>query len=229
MSIAGENYWPRYQTPVRGRAAVAVRPKIDRKTLLLLALFLGVPAVLFITLKFAVIEFYAAKRQPSATEQPIVSTPATPDVTAAIGIDPGWAKLDPAYRAYKVSIEDDNSLKLNNRPGRLYGLQVIPRSKICTYANGGRWACGQRAYIALINVIGSTTIDCREKDKGAPIDIDAPRTYICHLPGTDLAELMLREGWGTMQKGVTDPRYIEAAATAHKRQAGMWRPLPSSP
>lgn len=194
----------------------------------LLALFFGVPAILFIGLKLVAIQFAAAKRGSAEPDRTIVSTPVPPESVAAIDVDTSWVNLDPAYRAYKVTIGDDSSLKLNNRPARLYGLDVIPRSKICTYANGDRWACGQRAYVALINAMGSTTIDCREKDKGAPINADAPRTFICHL-GTDLAELMLRQGWGTVQEGVVDARYAAAAAAARVRQAGMWRPLPSSP
>lgn len=229
MSTVGGNYWPHYPTPVPDRKSVAAYPKLNRKTVRLLAAFFAVPALLFIALKLSAIEFAAAKRSPGVTAAPVTASPPATEGKGSIDIDLSWSKLDPAYRAYKATIEDDNSLKLNNRPARLYGFQVIPRSKICTYANGERWACGQRAYVAMLNAMGSTTIDCREKDKGAPIDVDTPRNFICHLPGTDLAELMLRQGWGTVQDGLVDPRYVEAAAIARARQAGMWRQLPSNP
>lgn len=216
MSTADGGYWPHFPTPVPDRASIRARPRIDRKTLRLLTLFFGIPAALFIALKLAAIPFAAAKRGA-----------ALPDQTGARDVT-DWAKLDPAYRAYKVTIESDSSLTLNSEPARLYGIDVIPRSKTCVYANGERWACGQRAYVALISTMGSTSIDCREIDRETPIDADGRRSFICRL-GTDLAELMLREGWGTVQKGVTEPRYAVAAVTARARQAGMWRRLPSSP
>lgn len=216
MRSADGKFWPHFPTPVPIRVSVCARRPIDRKTLRHLALFFGVPALLFIALKLAAVQFAAAKRGP-----------AVPDRTGSIDVT-NWSRLDPAYRAYKVTIGDDSGLTLNNEPARLYGFDVIPRSKTCAYANGDRWACGQRAYIALISAMASTTIDCRETDREAPIDADGRQTFICHL-GTDLAELMLRQGWGTVQKGVGEPRYVAAAETARMRQAGMWRPLPSSP
>lgn len=193
----------------------------------LLTLFFGVPAVLFIALKVAAIQFAAANRGGAVPEQAVASKATAPEETGPIDVT-NWTRLDPAYRAHKVAIGDDSSLMLNNEPARLYGFDVIPRSKTCAYTNGDRWACGQRAYVALINAMGATTIDCRETHRQALTSADGRRSFICHL-GTDLAELMLSQGWGTVQEGVIDPRYLAAAETARIRRAGMWRPLPSSP
>lgn len=228
MRTAGEDHCAHFPIPVPDRESLRARAKIDRKAIRMLALFFGVPTVLFIGLKLVTMPFADAKRVFGGLEQAAGSKPGAPGTRPAIVIGTTWVNLDPAYRAYKVTIGDDSSLKLDDRPARLYGLDVIPRSKTCTYANGERWACGQRAYIALIDTMGSTTVDCRETNTGAPINADAPQSFICRL-GTDLAELMLRQGWGTMQTGVIEKNYAAAAATARARQAGMWRPLPSSP
>lgn len=227
MRIAGGNYQTRF-------GARADRPawlrrlqklKLDRKLATLLVLLCAVPITMFVLVKAASVYFAPT----SATPPPLKTAPAaSPPVAAAAPTDnlTTWTTLEPAYRAYKVAISEDSSLKLNGRPAQLYGFRVIPRTTICTYANGDRWACGQRAYIALLNLVGSTTIDCLEKNKGVPIDIDTPRSFECRLPGTDIAELMLTEGWGTTEPGVTEPRYQNAAARARLMKAGMWQTQP---
>lgn len=226
MSIAGRSYSSRFQFRFARSAWPAIQIKLGWKGATLLILFLLLPMVIYAGLKLAAMVFEPADgpaQHPAAVEpQPAAGQ------TVPTNIDLSWTHLEPVYRSYEVIVEEDSSLKLNGRPARLYGFQAIPRQKICTYANGERWACGQRAYVALINVMGRTTVDCREKNKGAPMDINAPRTYTCQLPGTDLTELMLKEGWGTVQNGVSDPRYWAAAAAAQTRQNGMWRPLPTS-
>jgi endonuclease YncB( thermonuclease family) len=79
----------------------------------------------------------------------------------------------------------------------------------------------------MINAMGSTSVDCQERTNIAPTDAGAPRSYTCRLPGTDLSELMLKEGWATVEPGATDLRYFQAAASARALKTGMWRRLPS--
>jgi hypothetical protein len=38
---------------------------------------------------------------------------------------------------------------------------------------------------------------------------------------------MLREGWGSLANGVTEQRYMDAAAAALANKAGMWSLQPS--
>lgn len=127
-----------------------------------------------------------------------------------------WNDLEPAYKSYKIQVGNDNSLQANQQTIELYGISILPRNQICSYRSGERWACGQRAYIALLNVLGAGTEDCR------PQKTDQPRIVICRIAGSDIAELMLREGWGSLPHGVTEQRYIDAAAAASTTKAGMW-------
>lgn len=139
---------------------------------------------------------------------------AGPDVTAS------WSDLEPAYESFKIQVDNDNSLEANQQAIELYGISILPRSRICSYQSGERWACGQRAYIALLNILGAATVDCRPQQK------EKPRTVVCRLGGSDIAELMLREGWGSLGNGVTEQRYREAAGAASTNKAGMWSLLP---
>ncbi len=131
-----------------------------------------------------------------------------------------WTDLKPAYRTYKIEINSDSSLQADKQAIELYGVKILARNQICKYRNGEKWACGQRAYVALVNVLGSKSADCR------PHDTSRPSTLICQLAGTDIGEMMLREGWASLVNGVRDKDYISAAADAFKYKTGMWRVQP---
>lgn len=150
-------------------------------------------------------------------------TPTAEMVNANVGPDltSNWTRLEPAYKSYKIQIGNDNSLQTDQQAIELYGVTILPRSQICTYRSGERWACGQRAYVALLNIFGAATVDCK------PQQINQPRTVVCRIGGSDIAELMLREGWGNLATGITDPYYTNAAAAAVNRKTGMWSLQPS--
>lgn len=139
----------------------------------------------------------------------------TINVKPELGL-PTWINLEPAYKSFKIQVGNDNTLRTEQHAVELYGINILPRSQICTYRSGERWACGQRTYIALLNILGTATVDCRPKQK------NQPHIVVCHLGGRDIAELMLREGWATLAIGVTDHNYIAAAATASGSKSGMW-------
>lgn len=151
------------------------------------------------------------------------AAPATETVNANVGPDlmSNWTRLEPAYKSYKILVGNDNSLQTDQQSVELYGVTILPRSQICTYRSGERWACGQRAYVALLNIFGAATVDCK------PQQINQPRTVVCRLGGSDIAELMLREGWGNLANGITDQYYANAAAAAVNRKTGMWSIQPS--
>jgi endonuclease YncB( thermonuclease family) len=165
---------------------------------------------------------FKARSTPSPTaitkaSEAIRSNPTVKTINAKAEADPSnWATLEPAYRSFRIQVGNDNSLQTDRHAVELYGINILPRSRICTYASGERWACGQRTYIALLNILGASTVDCRPPKKSQP------HILICHLGGRDIAELMLREGWATLANGVTDKNYIAAAATASRSKSGMW-------
>jgi endonuclease YncB( thermonuclease family) len=90
------------------------------------------------------------------------------------------------------------------------------RSQICTYRNGERWACGQQAYIALLNFIGSAPLGCRSEDTSKPTVV------ICRLIDKDVSAWMLANGWAYLEKGVTERLYVDAATTGYYAKAGVW-------
>jgi endonuclease YncB( thermonuclease family) len=119
-----------------------------------------------------------------------------------------------------VRIAPDGALRTADRTIRLYGVAAPIRSQVCTYRNGERWACGQRAYIALLNFVGSTTIACRIKDT------EQPELFACRLAGIDIGEWMLRNGWAYLADGIRDSDYVAAAQAGSMSKLGVWADSP---
>lgn len=239
MSAADGNYASGFDGTAKWRPPQTSDPSafkastyIDKKMVVGLAVFVGLSLGLIFAVKTLVGGHESGARPAVLAKAPSGATTNSsrlPAATAEQSVDTGWERLDAPYRNYKVTIEGDSSIKLDGRPAKLYAFNVLPRTRICAYANGERWACGQRAYIALLNIMGSTTIDCRPTKFAALINIETTDTFTCRLPGTDISELLLREGWGTLDGGVVEERYIDAAAAAYQFKTGMWTQTPKTP
>ena len=156
--------------------------------------------------------------------------PAPPSHQASASKDavPGQPKnsarvLTPTTLNYfRVNVALDGTLRTDKHTFHLYGANIPGREYTCTYHNGQRWACGLRAYVALLNIVGSAPIECRPKDALKP------EVVICHNGNIDLSEWMLKNGWARLQKGVTDERYVEAARAASTAKIGMWLEAPET-
>lgn len=230
MSFAVGNFSSRLADLGGHRLERARHIYFNKKTANALITLLAIIGVLYIGGKTLLRTYLALDNASQTTKASANSAKAFPQnapTDIAANEVPQWGTLRPAFRAYKVTIENDSSIKLDGKTARLYAFNVLPRSRICSYSNGERWACGQRAYIALLNVIGSAgTIDCQQKNVGTPADVDTARTFICRLAATDIAALLLGEGWGVLDSSVTEAQYIDAAAAARRFKTGMWTLLP---
>jgi endonuclease YncB( thermonuclease family) len=132
----------------------------------------------------------------------------------------GWTSLAEAYQVYAVHIAADSTLLSDDGTIQLYGIKMPNRSQVCTYQTGDRWACGQRAYIALLNFVGRTTIACRLRNS------DQAGVFVCKLAGIDIGRWLLRNGWATLADGVADKSYVAAANEGLTLKVGMWVSAP---
>jgi endonuclease YncB( thermonuclease family) len=155
----------------------------------------------------------AAPPAPASDTQPVPPQPAK--ISDSL-LPQGWTSLAEAYQPYAVRVAADGTLLGDNGPIQLYGVRVPIRSQVCTYQTGERWACGQRAYIALLNFVGKTTIACRLRNS------DQAGVFVCKLAGINIGQWLLRSGWATLADGVTDKRYVAAADEGVKSKSGMW-------
>lgn len=117
---------------------------------------------------------------------------------------------------YRVHVALDSTLQAGKHTFHLYAANVPGREGTCTYRDGRRWACGLRAYVALLNLVGSAAIECHPKDASKPDFV------ICHKGAIDLSEWMLEHGWARLHPGVTDKRYVAAVQAAKAAKVGIW-------
>jgi endonuclease YncB( thermonuclease family) len=121
-----------------------------------------------------------------------------------------------AVRFESVHVDTSGSVRADGHDLDLYGAVLVRRSRICTSAEGSRWACGQQAFVALRNLLDGRSITCSFKHATVP-----PKA-ICLIGETDIANILLTQGWAEIADGVTDAVYVEAATSAQNNKAGIW-------
>jgi endonuclease YncB( thermonuclease family) len=135
---------------------------------------------------------------------------ATPRAAEVLFSQEGEVRFQKAY------VHQDGSILADGYRLDLYGAMLIRRNRICASADGARWACGQRAYMALRALLAGRPITCSFKQIGVP-----PKA-VCSMDGQDMAQLLLREGWAELPIDVTYQPYVEASKLAHSRGLGIW-------
>jgi endonuclease YncB( thermonuclease family) len=119
-------------------------------------------------------------------------------------------------RFQHVRIDPNGVIYADGHRLNLYGAVLIGRNRICTSSEGARWACGQRAFVALRNLMEGKSITCMFKH------VTEPPKAACSIGDKDVAQFLLSEGWADLQEGVTEDIYVEAHTSAQSRKAGIW-------
>jgi endonuclease YncB( thermonuclease family) len=119
-------------------------------------------------------------------------------------------------RFQETYVHQNGSIRADGHNLDLYGAMLIRRDRICASAEGARWTCGQRAYMALRALLAGRPITCSFKQ------ISVPPKAVCSMDGQDIAQFLLREGWAELPIDVTDQAYVEASELAHSRGLGIW-------
>ena len=81
---------------------------------------------------------------------------------------------------------------------------------------GARWACGQRAFMAIRALLDGKSITCSFKH------ISEPPKAVCSIENSDVAQFLLSEGWAELAAGIEDKAYVEASESARSKGAGIW-------
>ena len=115
----------------------------------------------------------------------------------------------------RARVEAGGTIRADGHNLDLYGMQLVRRNRICA-PEGARWACGQRAFIAMRGLLEGQSISCSFiAAAGSP-------KAVCWIGDTDVTQWLLSQGWAELAEGVTDETYAEAAASAQRRKAGIW-------
>jgi len=131
-----------------------------------------------------------------------------------------FANPDPYSELLSVpdNVRADNgaAFEIDRQGFRIAKIDVPPTSAVCTNPDGIRWACGQRARMALRLLIAGKTLRCRPMQKGSsevPVD--------CVLGSKSIAAALIEGGWAVPVPPVDDS-LAKSLAEAQSKRAGAW-------
>jgi len=161
----------------------------------------------------------------SATAQ----TPAIRDVTP-LGVTRVYRSndtpVDNSRTFVGTRVDNNGQLHAEGVILKLDGILLPPRKKVCVTANGRHWACGQRAYLRLRNLVERRSIACQIKDVDKRGGTNNPRLAVCKVEGADVAISLLQDGLADLADGAIDKTYIAAASLAKTKKTGLWADVP---
>jgi len=164
----------------------------------------------------------------SATAQTPGVRDVTPDGVTRVyrSNDTPDLEFDKAQNFVGVRVDNKGLLQADGIILQLYGISLLPRKKVCVTASGGRWACGQRAYLRLRNLIEHRSIACQIIDVDKPGGPTTPRLAVCKVDRADVAISLLQDGLADLADGVIDKTYIAAVSLAKIKKIGLWADVP---
>ncbi len=117
----------------------------------------------------------------------------------------------------KAKVIDGDSLRLDGRAIRLYGIDAPELRQTCTRTDGKRWNCGRAARAKLQAVILGRTVAC------TIVDRDRYRRHVgrCMADRKDVNDEMVRSGHALALRSITYA-YVSAEREARQALRGVW-------
>ena len=130
--------------------------------------------------------------------------------------------------APSLRIVDGDTLDLDGRRHRLFGIDAPESGAVCNGADGRPWRCGEaatRRLVELTGQAGSTGPVCRDE----PGQRDRYGRHIsrCFVGDRDVAEQLVREGFGWAFVRYSED-YVAAERAARRARIGVWQ-APNEP
>jgi endonuclease YncB( thermonuclease family) len=116
-----------------------------------------------------------------------------------------------------ASVIDGDTIEIHGQRIRLHGIDAPESSQTCLDADGQKWRCGQRAALALQDLIGRRTVTCDERD----VDRYGRVVGRCLVDEIDINEWLVAEGLALAYRHYSMD-YVAAEATARAARRGMW-------
>jgi endonuclease YncB( thermonuclease family) len=116
-----------------------------------------------------------------------------------------------------VSVIDADTIEIHGQRIRLYGIDAPESCQTCEDAFGRTWRCGQRAALALQDLIGRRTVSCAERD----IDRYGRLVAQCQQGDIDIGEWLVSQGLALAYRRYSEA-YVTAEETASAAKRGVW-------
>ena len=118
----------------------------------------------------------------------------------------------------RVSVIDGDTFEMHGKRIRLHGIDAPESGQQCKDANGKTYRCGQMAAKQMSGYVSGKTVNCEILDK------DRYGRFIarCLVNGTDVNELLVKEGWALAYRQYSKD-YAIAEGQAKRDNIGLWQ------
>jgi endonuclease YncB( thermonuclease family) len=116
-----------------------------------------------------------------------------------------------------ASVIDADTIEIHGERIRLHGIDAPESSQTCLDANGRSWRCGQRAALALQDMIGRRTVTCDERD----VDRYGRIVGRCLVGEVDIDKWLVAQGLALAYRRYSLD-YVAAEDKAREARRGMW-------
>ena len=116
-----------------------------------------------------------------------------------------------------ASVIDADTIEIHGQRIRLHGIDAPESSQTCLDAAGRNWRCGQRAALALQDLIGRRTVTCDERD----VDRYGRIVGRCLVGEVDINEWLVAQGLALAYRRYSLD-YVAAEDEARAAGRGMW-------
>jgi endonuclease YncB( thermonuclease family) len=116
-----------------------------------------------------------------------------------------------------ASVVDGDTIEVHGQRIRLHGIDAPEGGQICLDAAGQKWRCGQRAALALQNLIGRRPVACDERD----VDRYGRIVGRCLVDDLNINEWLVAQGLALAYRRYSGD-YVAAEDEARVAGRGMW-------
>jgi endonuclease YncB( thermonuclease family) len=116
-----------------------------------------------------------------------------------------------------ASVIDADTIEIHGQRIRLHGIDAPEGGQVCLDAAGQKWRCGQRAALALQDLIGRRTVACDERD----VDRYGRIVGRCLVDDLDINEWLVAQGLALAYRRYSGD-YVAAEDEARAAGRGMW-------
>lgn len=119
----------------------------------------------------------------------------------------------------QASVVDGDTLEILGERVRMEGIDTPESSQLCMKPDGSRWRCGQKAAMALDQMIGNANVRCESTTRGRYGRLIA--TCFLHRSGKNLNQQMIQNGWAMAYRQYST-RYAPEENEARAAGRNIW-------